>query len=258
MGIYRPSPKLTRLDRELIKLIAKLLLQSVQSATKNQNLANDQVPLSDKEADRLLSLLEKLQKSAEFQTKQFFVSELIKTPIQHPDDGKKFQKIYMAGRRGLGKSDVVGLGQWYEFLMRAGIIRTDSDIPRRQYIQTPAVMDKEYFLRMEASLLEILGVHPRVVRLLIWMVNEHLEIPSSPNERINALRNKFKLPLLNRTKELFSSMISEINLSSTVSQMNLASAGLLVADSTVMFMTRDWSVASFFSTVAGGALSLKN
>lgn len=152
MAIYNPEVFLTREDRELLRLLAELLLSCEGSGPTN--VARDQVPLSRQESKKLLGLLEQFITSKKFVEGSYFVEKLFSENSLY--DGS-LRDIYLGWRRRHGKSRAVATIQWESFLGRLGIWTPRRGNPQAWYRASASPMSIEHFLRMERRLASATG-----------------------------------------------------------------------------------------------------
>lgn len=248
MAIYDPSPFLTSSDRRLIHLLGQLVLQS-EGVAEFTNCDADSVELSNSEAAELLELLEQFVESRRFRETAFLIENLFSGK---GFDSRELRDTYLSWRKFHGKSRALATDQWELFLSRLGIApRHYGDTP--WYRRDAQPMTFEYFLRMERKLTVVTGLSPRVQQLITSYVRlqfQYLNEVRSERKIVEKgqIERKPKdiLGLLRRDKN------SKIGIA-PISTTKIAATMTIVMDLSVAYTTRDWSVASVMSTLAGAA-----
>lgn len=240
MALYRPKPIYSKSDKRLLVLIAKLLLERLDSDAAASNLASEMVALTDKEAEELVGLIEKLIKSREFQEACYFVEGV--TLPESPEEGR-LREIYLSARKRRGRSRAVASIQWEDFQARLGIIH------QRPWYRRSLPMSYDYFLRMEKRLFIDLNLHPRVIELMMRVIsNQAAEIEKIKSGeraiRHGTVRPLVADPIFRWREQRFESQDLKISTN------RIVAAATIVADVSVLFTTRDWSVAGTLSMIA--------
>lgn len=248
MAIYDPSPFLTKTDRRLILLLSKLILDA-EGVEYSSNRSNGSVDLTFSESQELLELLESFLESKRFQESAYLLEGLFSGGSFH---SKNFRDIYLSWRRFHGKSRALATDQWELFLSRLGVAP-------RFYGATPwyrsgaAPMSLGYFLKMEQRLATAAGITPRVRELILSYVRAQFGyIAAVRNEQIHLMQGQVAAKpksILARLRKDSSQKIGAPPISTT----KIAATMTIVLDLSVAYTTRDWSVASFLSTIAGSA-----
>jgi hypothetical protein len=251
MAIMQPELSFTKSEKELLWLLAKLIGE--ESPSQKGNSFPDSVALTDSEASRLVELLEELVTSKSFLEGAFFTEQI---SLGHGADLNQLRSIFTYWRAKKFRNRSMSWLHWSEFTMRLSA----QCFPAGQRVAGPRKeMTIAYFKKMEWILLRNADVTPRVSALIVEMIGK-LEV------EIEATRNGFS-PLkpgsiANEPKSLLNELkadrLSVLGLRSFPAN-RLAGILTIVADSTVMFTTRDWGVAGTLSTMAGAiATSIKS
>jgi hypothetical protein len=248
VAIYNPEPFLTVDDRRLLSLLGQLVLQS-EGVKLPSNKAADAIELSDREAAELLDLLEKFVESRRAVETSYLLEEMFSG---RAFDSRNLRDIYLSWRRFHGKSRALATDQWEMLLSRMGV-------PTRLYGDTPwyrndaQPMDLDYFLKMERRLAASTGISPRVQYLIVAYVRLQFPYIEQVREGILLLD---KGQILRKPKQIIDQirqgLFSRVG-TKPVTTTKLAATMTIVMDSAVLYTTRDWSVAGFFSTIAGAA-----
>lgn len=238
MGIQPPAPSLNSADKRLLRLLGELVLYR-----SGNNIKEEDVPLTDGEATELLHLLDELVASKQFAHKIHLAQELARQ--SEPD-----RDIYLSGRKDAGKSRAMASKQWADFLSRLG--RKQPWTPWRLSEQLPEVD----FYRMERRLFESLGVDPQVATLAMEIVSmetrEAMQIASGNKPMVMFIINAIIMPMR--------SILFEKNTDGSwaLSRAGVASLWSIIANTSVIFTTRDWSVAGIYSTYAATLAAVKS
>lgn len=248
MGIYRPEPKLSKRDKRLLQLIAQLLLQHSDPDSISGNIPMGAVPLSDSEAEELADLIDSLVSNRRFLEVSYFVEGIT---AQDDRNESALKEIYLSARKNRGRSRAMASTHWAQFRSRLG---TDKYAVRRI---RPEMMSFGRFLEMERRLLSSLGVHPRVVNLLLKVIEFH-------EGEIEELRDSSAAIPHGTFKKIISSMTETVGArdmqsvyDNLVSHTDLSAVATFIANSSVMFTTRDWGVAGTISCMAGALIGMR-
>jgi hypothetical protein len=241
MTLYPPTPVYSDADKRLLVLLSKLLLECIDSDAAGSNLPSGMVALTEKEADELVSSLEKLVNSREFMETCYFVEGLtLPEAMQDP----RIREIYLSRRKQRGRTRLMASTHWAEFLVRLGLGRYAAWGVRA------SPMDFEYFQRMEQRMLSASGLHPKVIELVMDVIH-------SQTTRLQEIRSGERLLKHGTVKPLVADPIFRWRASRQgpqdlqISRKSVVAAITIVADASVLFTTRDWSVAGTLSTMAG-------
>jgi hypothetical protein len=250
MAIARPEVRFTLAEKELLRLLSELLVS--QTAHLGANYTENEVALSDREAARLIELLEELLSSKKFLEGCFFAEEITKG--SRADIGR-LRNIFTEWRNRSGRAKSMSWIHWNEFLMRFNLVTMPSHerlLPNRKQ------MEFDYFLKMERILLQNSGVAPQVTGLVLRMISkrsDYIEEARQGHREIKA--NTISSEIKRLVEEMKIDGHARLSVGSISAQ---RAAGLLtiVADSAAMFTTRDWGVAGTLSTMAGAfAITVK-
>jgi hypothetical protein len=246
MAIYPPEPFLTSFDKELLRLLSELVLQEEQGwvANRHKGLAE----LSDTEARLLVELLEEFIASKRTQEASYLIERIFSGDT---GDLKRAREIYLRGRVERGRTRAVASVQWNEFLMRLGIYPS-TQVDRIYWHRASArPMSSEYFLQMESRLLAATGVHPRIRSLIL----DYVQLNMSGLTRVLSGEEKLaKGQVLMKPKKIKDEL--KFSLNHPVGQRpqsvkKIIGTMTIVMDMSVLYTTRDWSVAGTMSTIAG-------
>lgn len=235
MSIQRPSVSFSNNDKRLIQLLARLLLDTEESATTNARRGFS--PLSDSEAAELANRIDETLESKEFWQAAGLIEALSR------GDRSDAREIYLSGRARNGYSRIMSSSHYNSFLARLGFEKS-------VYSPFSDEMNYEYFVRMESHLFSELGVSVEVIKLLerfLWAHKEEVDEarkgqkPIEEGRLINALRSA-RPPQDAQGRSVGSLWTAN----------RIAGALTVFTDMTVMFTSRDWSVAGTMSAMAGG------
>lgn len=100
-------------------------------------------------------------------------------------------------------------------------------------------------------------MHPRVASLLLRVIeSHHREIVKLRARASTIPRNTFKDTISNLTEKIRSNDI-KLAYENLVSHTELCAAATFVANSSVIFTTRDWGVAGTISCMAGALMGMR-
>lgn len=230
--ISQPAPQLTANDKRLLLLLEKLLSDGIVA---NSNIDSRAVGLSDQEAVELQQRAGELLESKAFWQKAHLIEALSR------GDTHAAREPYLAGRSSRGASRIMSTTHYLNFLRRLGLPSPGSPevIP----------MDFEHFIRMEVRLFRELGISPRIVYLLEQFLRTHESDISASRSGTNPLTSG---SLVGQLKRLLPRFDTRGEPTTTLYDRDrVAGALTLVANSSVIFGTRDWNVAGTISAMAG-------
>ena len=246
MTLYSPTPSLSDSDKRLLFLLAKLLLERMDVSDDGSNLPSGGVVLSDKEAGELLNLIESLVNSREFLEASYFVEGMAEYGT-HPDT--RLREIYLSARKRRGRSRALASTNWSDFLIRLGFR------PETRLVRSSRRMSQEYFLNMEEKLLSSLRLHPRVIKLVMQIIriqSPNVEQIRNGNGQIR--RGTLRALVADPYFRWRASELSQKEFQITTNK--IVSSIIIVADFSILFTTRDWSVAGTLSAMSGAAATL--
>ena len=246
MAISSPEPFLTSFDKELLRLLSELVLQEEQGWAANRS--GDFAELSDSEARLLVELLEEFIASKRSQEAEFLLEQIFSDGT---GDFKRAREIYLKGRVERGRTRAVASVQWSEFLMRLGVYPSNQADRLYWHRASAEPMSLDYFLRMESRLIDATGIHPRVRSLILSYVRMSF---TGLSRVLSGEENIKKGQILQKPKQIRDEM--KLGLLHPVgpnplSVNKIAGVMTIVMDMSVLYTTRDWSVAGLMSTVAG-------
>lgn len=237
MAIYAPQPTITRLESDLLVLLAKIVLDE-NSFSHGGNVGSDRLVLSDEKARELCDLLTEYIGSRAFVRGTTFVEMMFDGRL---DNDHNAREIYLASRKDMGRTRVLASRQWADFKARLGLAVSPFEAGVRP-------MDSSQFIEMEKRLLRKLAVHPALENLIENLVIDRIEIFDKIEKREKILVpgqiRGSAVKLIGQLKGSFGGI--------DISRTQVVGIATVVSDVTVMFSTRDWGVAGTLSTVAGG------
>lgn len=246
MALYPPTPVYSETDKRLLMLLAKLLLECINSDSMGSNLPSNMVTLTDSEADELASSLEKLVNSRDFMETCYFVEGLT---LQGTRNDPGIREIYLSARKRRGRSRAMASMHWSEFLVRLGLYK------KAPWSVRCTPMDIEYFQRMEERLLAASGLHPKVVKLIMGVIDSQTPGLEEIREGNRSLKRGTVKPLVADPIFRWREHRRE-PLDLNISKKNVVAAITIVADASVLFTTRDWSVTGTLSTMAAALAAI--
>lgn len=243
MAIYPPTPKFSGSDKRLLSLLEKLLLEEYDTKGDKSNVAENQIPLSDIEAISLAEHLQYYIETKEFNEAAHFIESLTSTDRAN---GVRAREIYLSARARKGRTRAMSSAHWESFYQRfSGWYRSDG---RRD-----APMSFSHFRRMEMKLLAAAGIGHEVAALIMLAIDAKQEEIELLRQQKNTLRDgSVREAIASFIPSLFPGWkkvgCREISVNKVISVMTV------VADTSVLFTTRDWSITGTISTAAGALI----
>lgn len=246
LAIYKPQPILTSTERELLRLLAEILVGPIPRG--GSNYPSDTSVLSQSEATRLLKLLEDFAELKKFKQGAYFAEQITKPDLSHDDN---LREIYLSWRKRNGRSRALASTQWFDFLRRFGRMRQNYAYVRG-LTKAPDEMSYAHFREMEKLLLTGSTLHPRVTSIIMQVIdNFEMQVESSrfgfSPLKSGAISNLPKI-VISSVQNFIDRNSPDILLSNT----QVSGLMTVVSDVSIMFTTRDWGVAGTISTIAGG------
>ena len=243
MAIYDPAPHFNSNDRRLLALLGRLALESCDDAATGRNTPRDWAALTDSELEDLRVLLWEFASRREFREAAFFAEGLTQSGAL---DDPRLRELYLQSRRRGGRLRVMASRQWAEFLVRLGLRQSFS------WIGPVAPMPRDYFLKMEQRLLLAAGLSPRVVDFVIQVVKAQTGVEPGLSNRYSPI------PFGSFREEVAVIVPGDLGASGGISTARAASLIGLCADLSIMFTTRDWTVAGTLSSIYSyGAMAIR-
>lgn len=166
MAIYDPSPFLTKADKELLRLLAQLIVEQ-EDHRWTPNRDRDFSELTGREALELLELIEQFIDSKRFIESSYLVEKVFGGATY---DDRALRNIYLGWRRFHGKSRALASVQWQNVLARLGAIGVSRGDAQYWYRAGAEPMSLDHFYKMESRLADALGMSPRVKSLILGYV----------------------------------------------------------------------------------------
>ena len=240
-NVYKPAIFLNAQEKELLRILAELLVSEYLETNQPTNFTSKEVVLSDAEADTLLQLLVQLLTSREFIEKSAFVEYACQGELFN---NKRARQIFATYSRRNGYSKALTNVAWENFVERFnGGGRGPSKLI------TTEEMSFAHFYSMEKKLFsELVPYSLLVSELLIYIRRVESQIEQARHGQLRQSVDLMK-PIkaiadgLDRGNRLFA-------------RVNLSSVFIVVANSGVLFTTRDWNTAGGISTIGGALLGI--
>ncbi len=239
MAISQPEVRLGESDKRLLSLMEKLLMEQSSHGSRSNNFGVGQIVLSDAEASELAERLEKLLDSRQFFEASYFIQGL--SDNRSRDD---LREMYLAARKRNGRSRMMSSQLWADFSARLGGERVSawgSDVK---------MMTRKHFFKMERKLLIAAGLQEQTASAVMSLI----EAQSDEIDRIRSGQRKLQSGLI---REVLHNSLKSVQGPSSLLKANRISSSrisasiVIIADCSVLFSTRDWSVAGTLSTLAG-------
>jgi hypothetical protein len=247
MAIYPPTPRFSDADKRLLALLGRLLLERVEARQTLSNLPLRSIALSDAEAEELLRRITQLLSSKEFLEAAHFVEALT---LGGGAEEAHARELYLSNRKRRGRSRAMASTHWLEFRARLGL--SSSNLKFSHYT-LPMSLDQ--FQEMERRLLQGSDLNPTVVELIMEpLISSLSDIQEMRAGNRPLHHGSLKKILFEPYRSWRSGKAPAMDREVSVRQ--VSATILLVADVSVLFTTRDWSVAGTLSTMAGAAIEL--
>jgi hypothetical protein len=224
--------------------MARLLLEQMEPVGRASNRGAGIVILTDAEANELVGKLEALVESREFLEASYFVEAVTHST---PQELQRAREIYLAALKRGGRSRILASRRWSDFLVRLGVERRDTFVTGVK----PMVA---YFERMERTLLSATDIDPRVIGLITRFISTRTrELEEMRRGQTSlphgSIRRLVIAPVLRWRDQHRDSQDRQVTTT------KVAGALTVVADLSVLFSTRDWSVTGTLSTMAGALVA---
>jgi hypothetical protein len=239
MRIQRPKIRLSANEKRILKLICRLITEQDAGTNRIRNTSKDEIALSDEEAEKLVELLGKLFDSRDFLENSAFIKEV---SVLGPQNEEKTRIIFNRIYRNRYRNPVAVNYRWYEIKARLGM---GNELLTKEVYPLPS----DQFWRMEKILFEDAELPPNATGMLIdlaQMQGQTLERLRANNETIVRISDDVKR------------LSSEIKRRKVASILNLGSVAFIIANTSVLFSTRDWTSAGIFSCMVGSAMGKKS
>lgn len=240
LPIYPPKIRNKRNRERLVALLSRLLIEQLNEA--NPNAPRDQVILSRTEAEELRSLIEEVLSEKEFFFGLAFVDGLIGRNKYREEN---LREIYLSERKKHGYSRALSSSQWHQFLTRLGLNAGDLST----LVRAANKMTFSHFQRMEDKLFSSLDIPHSVRHYLSAKVLAKKDEIEDLRERASNFSANQAQGIADETKRLLEFLAEDRD---TLSSNQIAGITIVTANTSVLFSTRDWSVAGTMSTIAGG------
>ena len=242
LPIYSPKPAIDRDRSRLVELLGQLLDEKLSS--DNNNLPAGELALSASERTELQDLVERVSTERSFFVALVFVDGILGNKGATE---QSLREIYVSERKRRGYSRVLSSGAWHQFKTRLGGRSEDLST----YLRAARRMPYEHFMRMERRLLSFYRLPDRVRDYVVNTVEKERAKLESIREVLFTRSHDAYHSVQQNTKELLDQVRQR---GETMSSQQLAGLVCVVADSSVLFTTRDWSVAGTISTMAGSVV----
>lgn len=248
MTIYNPDFTFTKTERELFRLIEKILIEEEDNKGSNLRPSGGTIVVSESEALKLEILLNNLISAKTFLENTYFVERVTQREFVKEEH---LREIYLYRRKKKGRTRAMASSVWSDFQFRLGIVH------KLTISVGPAPMPFEYFVKMEKRLLQSMNIHPKIYHIFLKFIEEN-------EGGVERIRSSIKNVKKGTFKRIANSIKKDLRikngkrlLGNTVEKTNLVSLGIIIANSSVLFTTRDWSVAGTMSCLAGAVIGLK-
>ena len=164
------------------------------------------------------------------------------------------REIYLSWRKRRGRSRAMASTHWQEFLVRLGLSRERGGYWRAAPIVHADRMTTQKFLTLERALLESSDLNARVRELVLRVV-------TAQSAAIESIRDGEKVLPRGDLTRLPMKIAQEVDIArrtvgvQPMSTQKVAGIITIVADMSVLFTTRDWSVVGTLSPIAGALVA---
>ena len=242
MPVPEPNPAFSAHEKRLLALLAKLLLESLRQQDRVSNVAADEVALSDTDAAELLDLLQQLLTTRSFVVGANFVESLSKGSSTQGAT----RETYLAERRDRGRPRSMASRQWAEFVRRLGLS------PSYPSPLVPNPMPFDTFVRLEQRLLRTAGVNPRIGAVIVRAI-------AQTRGEIEDIRTGHRPISAGKILELIRNLSNDLDSTRSprreITVRRVVGVTTIVSNVSVLFTTRDWTVAGVISAMAGAAIA---
>lgn len=251
MAIYAPQILLSDDDKELLHLLAELILSS-QGERMGNNYPAGYTVLSNDEAMRLIDLLEQFVESRKFIEGAYLIEQVFN---RGANEDPSLRDLYLTWKARGGRSRAMATAQWHGFLARLGIepMTPSNGVWYRSPVQP---MPFEYFFRMEERLSRSAKLSPRVRSIILSFVREKELYVESIRNGQNKLSKGQISDLPRRLLQSISRQYATRLAVNPLPTSQIIGATVIVMDFASIFTTRDWDASGFISSVAGAAPAL--
>jgi hypothetical protein len=240
--IFDPVPHIGQERLRLLELLSHLLEDSLVQTGERTNLPLRSVALSEAEKRELANLLGSLLEDRSFYLALSFVDGILNLNGLRDE---QLREIYLSERKKRGRTRVLSSKLWADFLARIG---------RRSgwttWGSSAHPMDYSHFLKMEERLLNALKFPRSVIREAVQLISRlqtSVEQVLLKSAQAKAAVEDTTHDLLIRLREtLRSRSVQELSKSQVIG------LAIVVANTSVLFTTRDWSAAGTMSAISGG------
>ncbi len=239
MSHIQPDPIFNTAEKRLIMLLGQLLFDSLGDAHALSNRPPNHVLLSSEEANEVLEDVKHYVNSRTFLEQAYFTEASLQG-----DFNDRAREIFLSGRTKRGRTRTMAAKQWDEFQRRLGFGGTP------YYRKSVSPMPFSLFQKMERKLLLKAGIKAPIVDVVMSEISRQEENISRIRAQQHSVRYGAIKHAAENILEGLRSTVSSMSVQS-ISKHQAAGAITLIADSAVMFTTRDWSVAGTLSTMAG-------
>ena len=245
LAIYDPTPLLDAKRRRLLFLLSKLLEDSLDDPDPSGNKPPHSVTLIESERLELLRLAIDLASDRSFIIAAAFVDGLSGRASLTDD---QLREIYLSERKKRGRARALASMHWADFLTRLG--RPNAPV---YGLKMTTRMSFEHFRKMEERLFESLGFSRLVVDYLLRRISEAksiVETARTPQGEPSTRGHPALKDAVNALSRIEEKLRDKLE-GHTLSAAQVASITTILSNLSVLFTTRDWSVAGFMSVIAG-------
>lgn len=238
--VYPPRLRAEAHHRRVLEQLSQLIGEHLSRTTPNAT--DSEFLLLSSEAQDLGVSIAELLEDRDFFGAVDFVDGLCSDHLNE----ERLKAAYLAGRKRAGYSRAVATSQWHQYLTRLGSKRTSQST----LVISAKRMEFEQFLFMERRLFDELKIIPRSRNFLMESIKANQSIVEEARDLAANFRGQSPIKrIMRNTREVLDQLRSGVD---KLSVSQVTGLTILVANSTVLFASRDWGVAGTISTMAGG------
>ncbi len=238
--IYPPRIGKDEEKKRFVALLARLLDEKLGST--NSNIPKHDIILSSEERVELSQLAEKAFSQRDFFISLSFIDGLIG---RNRYSQEELREIFLSERKKRGYSRAVASSQWHQFVTRLGMNKGDLST----LIRAAKRMPFEHFYRMEERLLAHFDIADNVRDYLLRKIVEQKTETEELREKASNFVAGQARGIRDETQRLLEHLGRKTD---SLSSSQAAGMTIVLANTSVLFTTRDWSVSGTMSSIAGG------
>lgn len=246
MAIQPPKPFISDIDRKLLDELFRILASNKNAPVAGGNLPENEVALSAEEFTKLSHLLDLYFEQRTIMQSFAFV-ELVIGERTHGEANAR--ELFLSMRRARGRTRVMAAKQWAEFRLRLGI-------EWREARGKDAGMSFDHYIAMERKLFDSLKTPPFVREQMISLLRKQEIFLEQVRAGIPVLAGKSIRQLMQISELIGSDWKTSKFSDARIPKRKLVALSALVSDLSVLFISRDWSVAGTISAMSAAVAEI--